>query len=291
MNRCVKQAACVLRRAGHFAQAGNVVLRPYQEVAIQAVVNSVRRRRGMRFVWIFPRQSGKDEALAILVQYLLTLFKNEGAEMVFFNPTFKPQTETSMRRLESRLSSNLLTLGKWGRRSGYIYQFNNAYCTYLSADPSAHVVSATANRLLVVNEAQDVGLLKYDKDIDPMAASSNATRLFAGTRWTESTLLEREYRLALEAEKVDHIRRVFFFHRRGGTQGGAGIRGTRGWGHCQAGPATPAGQDAVLLRIGGGSGGHVPARQAGAHARQPLRIDGAGGRQDLCVPDRRGGAG
>jgi hypothetical protein len=143
--------------------------------------------------------------------YLLTLFKNEGAEMVFFNPTFKPQTETSMRRLESRLNHNSLTLGKWRRRSGYIYQFNNAYCTYLSADPSAHVVSATANRLLVVNEAQDVGLLKYDKDIDPMAASSNATRLFAGTRWTESTLLEREYRLALEAEKLDHIRRVFFF--------------------------------------------------------------------------------
>jgi hypothetical protein len=200
-----------LRRPERFPLAGNVKLRPYQEIEIQGVVNSVRKKRGMSFVWIFPRQSGKDEALAILVQYLLTLFKNEGGEMVFFNPTFKPQTETSMRRLESRLRSNSITIGKWKRRSGYIYEMNNAYCTYLSADPTAHVVSATANRLLVVNEAQDVGMLKYDKDIDPMAASAHATKLFAGTRWTGTTLLEREYQLALEEEKKDGIRRVFFF--------------------------------------------------------------------------------
>jgi hypothetical protein len=211
MNRASEQTAFLLRRPARFSRAGNVLLRPYQEIAIQAVVNSVRKKRGMSFVWIFPRQSGKDEALAILVQYLLALFKNAGAEMVFFNPTFKPQTETSMRRLESRLGSNILTLGRWKRRSGYIYQMDNAYCTYLSADPTAHVVSATANRLLVINEAQDVGLLKYDKDIDPMAASTNATRLFSGTRWTGNTLLEREYQQALEAEKKDRLRRVFFF--------------------------------------------------------------------------------
>ena len=193
MNRISYKYAYLMRRAERFPLAGNIKLRSYQELAIQAVVNSVRKKRGMTFVWIFPRQSGKDEALAILVQYLLALFKNEGGEMVFFNPTFKPQTETSMRRLESRLNSNSITIGKWKRRSGYIYQMNNAYCTYLSADPSAHVVSATANRLLVVNEAQDVGLMKYDKDIDPMTASTNATKLLSGTRWTSDTLLEREY--------------------------------------------------------------------------------------------------
>ena len=206
-----KRAAYLLRRPDCFAQAGDVVLRPYQKLAIRAVVNSVRRQRGFSFVWIFPRQSGKDEALAILVQYLLTLFKNMGGEMVFFNPTFKPQTETSMRRLESRLKSNIFTIGRWKRRSGYIYQINNACCTYLSADPTAHVVSATANRLLVVNEAQDVGVFKYDKDIDPMAASGNATKVFSGTRWTSNTLLEREYQQALEDQKKDHIRRVFLF--------------------------------------------------------------------------------
>ena len=44
-----------------------------------------------------------------------------------------------------------------------------------------------------------------------MAASTNATKLFAGTRWTGNTLLEREYQQALEAEKKDGLRRVFFF--------------------------------------------------------------------------------
>ncbi len=211
MNRRAKRAAYLLRRPERFAQAGNLALRPYQELPVKGVENSVRKKRGMTFVWIFPRQSGKDEGLALLVQYMLTLFQNEGGEIVFFNPTFKPQTETSMRRLESRLRSNILTMGKWNRRSGYIYQINNAYCTYLSVDPTAHVVSATANRLLVVNEAQDVEILKYDKEISPMITSTHATKLFAGTRWTGDTLLEREYLRALEAEKEDGIRRVFFF--------------------------------------------------------------------------------
>jgi len=211
MNKAAYRTAYLLRKPERFAQAGNVQLRPYQQGAIQAVANSVLRQRGFSIVWIFPRQSGKDEALAIAVQYLLALYKNAGGEIVFFNPTFKPQTETSMRRLENRLSTNPLTAGRWRRRSGYIFQVGNAYCTYLSADPTAHVVSATANRLLVVNEAQDVGILKYDKDIFPMVASTNATRLFAGTRWTNNTLLEREYQMGLAAQKKDGLRRVFFF--------------------------------------------------------------------------------
>jgi hypothetical protein len=44
-----------------------------------------------------------------------------------------------------------------------------------------------------------------------MVASTNATRLFAGTRWTNNTLLEREYQMGLEAQKKDGLRRVFLF--------------------------------------------------------------------------------
>ena len=202
----------LLRRPALFSlQTGNIRLRPYQEQAIQAVIESVIYNRGMEFTWIFPRQSGKDESLAVLVQYLLTRAMTEGAEMVFFNPTFKPQTETSMRRLETRLQSNVLLKGKWKRKSGYIYQMGNAFCTYLSGDPSANTVGGTANLLLVVNEAQDISTFKYDKDIEPMVASTNATRLFSGTRWTNETLLEREYQRSLEEEKQDGFQRVFFF--------------------------------------------------------------------------------
>ncbi len=131
--------------------------------------------------------------------------------MVFINPTFKPQTETSMRRLEARLRTNILTRGRWQRKSVYIYTIGNAFCTYLSADPSASIVGATANRLLILNESQDITTFKYDKDLDPMVASTNATRLFSGTRWTSDTLLEREFQRAQEEEKRDNRRRVFFF--------------------------------------------------------------------------------
>ena len=207
-----RQIRYLMRRPALFSwQVGSIKLRPYQEQAIQAVIESVIYERGMEFTWIFPRQSGKDESLAVLVLYLLARSKNEGAEMVFFNPTFKPQTETSMRRLEARLQSNVLTRGKWKRKSGYIYQMKNAFCTYLSGDPAANTVGATANLLLVVNEAQDISTFKYDKDIEPTVASANATRLFSGTRWTTDTLLEREYQRSLEEEKRDGMQRVFFF--------------------------------------------------------------------------------
>jgi hypothetical protein len=206
-----RRAFC-LRRPERFALLGShIELRPYQQEAVQAVVDSVRYHKGLTFIWIFPRQSGKDEALALMVQYLLTLFSKVGGEFVFFNPTFKPQTETSMRRLESRLSSSGITMGKWKRKSGYIYQIGLANCTYMSADPTAHNVGATANRLLLVNEAQDISPFKYDKDIDPMVASVAATKLFSGTRWTSDTLLEREYQRALDAEKSDGVKRVFFY--------------------------------------------------------------------------------
>ena len=53
------------------SQTGNITLRPYQAEAMEAVISSVYHCRHLEFVWIFPRQSGKDETLAVLVQYLL----------------------------------------------------------------------------------------------------------------------------------------------------------------------------------------------------------------------------
>jgi hypothetical protein len=71
------------------------------------------------------------------------------------------------------------------------------------------VVGATASILLQCDEAQDVSLSKWDKEINPMAAATNATRVFWGTSWTSRTLLAREKRVALDKEKKDGIKRVF----------------------------------------------------------------------------------
>jgi hypothetical protein len=187
-----------------------VTLRSYQAEPAHAIVRSVLERQGLTFVVIFPRQSGKNELQAQLESYLLALLSNFDAEIVKVSPTWKPQAQNAMRRLERALRKNLVAraLG-WSKENGYIYRINQARVYFLSGAPGAHVVGATASTLLECDEAQDVSLAKWDKEFNPMAASTNATRLFWGTAWTSRTLLAREKRLALQAQAADGIRRVF----------------------------------------------------------------------------------
>jgi len=191
------------------ANASGVRLRSYQQEAALAIVDSVIHKRGLSFVVIFPRQSGKNELQAQIETYLLTLLARLPAEMVKVSPTWKPQTLNAMRRLERTLKRNLLTRTLWRKEQSYIYRVGEARIVFLSGSPTANVVGATANVLLECDEAQDVGIEKWDKEIAPMAASTNATRVFWGTAWTAATLLSREKRLALEAERRDGVRRVF----------------------------------------------------------------------------------
>lgn len=192
-----------------FSEGGGIRLRRYQQAAARAIVASVLQRQGMSFVVMFPRQSGKNELQAQIEAYLLTLFSQSEAEIVKVSPTWKPQSLNAMRRLERALSRNLLTRSRWKRESGYIYRLGQARVVFLSGAPEANIVGATASTLLEVDEAQDVPITKFDKDIAPMAASTNATRVFWGTAWTAQTLLGRELRAARQAEQQDGKRRVF----------------------------------------------------------------------------------
>jgi hypothetical protein len=107
------------------------------------------------------------------------------------------------------LERNRLTRKRWEKESGYIYRMGNARIFFLSGSPTTSVVGATASTLLQCDEAQDILTAKWDKDFSPMAASTNATRVFWGTAWTSQTLLARERRAAEEAERRDGKRRVF----------------------------------------------------------------------------------
>lgn len=158
---------------------------------------------------MFPRQSGKNELQAQLETYLLTLLSLQGAEIVKVSPTWKPQSQNAMRRLERILSQNKLTRNMWTKESGYIFRVGRARIFFFSGEREANIVGATASTLLEVDEAQDVLITKFDKDIAPMAASTNATRVFWGTAWTSQTLLARELRAARLAEAADGIRRAF----------------------------------------------------------------------------------
>lgn len=196
----------IVRFTHHF---GGLDLRTYQAAPARAILDSVLHKRGLSFVVMFPRQSGKNELQAQLEVFLLLLFSERSAEMVKISPTHQPQSLNAMRRLERALQSNLLTRDRWRVRAGNLYQFRNAHLTFLSGAPESHIVGATASMLLEVDEAQDVSIAKYDKEIAPMAASTNATRVFWGTAWTSHTLLARELRAARDAQNLDNIQRVF----------------------------------------------------------------------------------
>jgi hypothetical protein len=193
-----------------FAQhASQLTLRSYQQAVARAVVDSITRRRGLTIVVMFPRQSGKNELQAQLETYLLMLYSEDGGELVKVSPTWKPQAQNAMRRLERVLEKNLLTRGRWEKASGYLYRVGQAQMAFFSGAPEANIVGATASLLLEVDEAQDVSIEKYDRAIAPMAASTNATRVLWGTAWTGDTLLARELKTARAAESQDGLRRVF----------------------------------------------------------------------------------
>lgn len=210
MSSLIATIQTVLRNITLFcAHASGLPLRSYQQAAALAIVDSVLHRRGLSFVVIFPRQSGKNELQAQIEAYLLTLFSPTPAEIVKVSPTWKPQSLNAMRRLERVLKRNLITRGMWTKEAGYIYRIGDARILFFSGSPTANIVGATASTLLEIDEAQDITIEKYDKEIAPMAASTNATRVFFGTAWTSQTLLAREKRAALAAQQADGIQRVF----------------------------------------------------------------------------------
>lgn len=193
------------------AKGTGITLRPYQLEPARAILDSIKHKRGDTIVVMISRQSGKDELAANLKAYLLTRFAGHDVGIVEANPTYKPQTINAIMRLESRLTSNLMSRMFWKKRSDFIRMVGQAKVSFLSGDNSANVVGATASLLLIINEAQDIDPAIYDKKFAPMVASTNATRVFFGTAWTSDTLLARELANARELEKRDGRRRAFVY--------------------------------------------------------------------------------
>jgi hypothetical protein len=199
------------RNPEEWARLNGVHLRPYQVEVVCAIVDSVVNKRGLTFVVVLPRQSGKNELQAHLLAWMMFRFSRKGARMVSVSPTFKPQTINSMDRVRASLDRNSVTMGNWRASSGFVYKYGQSRLQFFSADPSAKVVGATADMVLSVDEAQDVAINKFDKDFDPMTASTNATRVFWGTVWTADTLLARQMRQAKQEQERDGIKRLFIY--------------------------------------------------------------------------------
>jgi len=187
-----------------------IPLRTYQVEPARAIVKSILTGQGLTFAVMMCRQAGKNELSAQLEAYLLNLYQRAGGGIVKASPTFKPQTVNSILRLCDRLE-NQWNRGSYRRREGYIVELGHARTFFFSADPHSSVVGGTASILLECDEAQDVQETKWDKDFEPMTASTNATRVFYGTAWTSDTLLAKTIAHLHQLHKRDGHRRVFTY--------------------------------------------------------------------------------
>ena len=184
-------------------------LRPYQAAPIARLQDSILNLYGDTLIIVFPRQSGKDEFLIQLMAYLLNFYSEFPLSMVAVNPTYKPQTLNALLRFDQVLARNPLTSSRWRKHGDFMRLVGQSRISFLSGDSKSNVVGATASLLLIINEAQDISPALYQRKFIPMAASTNATRLLAGTLWTSSTLLSQEIRHAQYSEKLDNRRRIF----------------------------------------------------------------------------------
>lgn len=183
-------------------------LRPYQVEPANAVIESCLQQQGLEFLWVFPRQSGKDEAVAQMVTYLLTLFHRVEAGIVHTYPT-GAQLSTGVTRLENRLD-NLWLKGRWWFKSKPTRRgVAKAQVAFFSAHPQARAEGATANLLLIINEAQDSDETTIERRFIPMRASANATALYVGTVRTKSDYLWKVKARLERQEAEDGLRRVF----------------------------------------------------------------------------------
>ncbi len=185
-------------------------LYPYQTPWADRIVQVAAEGRNETIVVEMARQSGKNETSAQIEAMLLARMGGVGGQMVKCAPTWKPQIVNSKLRLEQRAAMvrERLPFLAYRPRMGYMMECGRASLAFLSADPHASVVGATASLLMEVDEAQDVDKAKFDKDFAPMRASTGAPVVFYGTAWTDSTLLERAKRDVLEGRARGAVYRV-----------------------------------------------------------------------------------
>ena len=117
-----------------WAHACGVLLRPYQREIARAVKDSVLNRRGLTFVVILPRQSGKNELQAHLFAWLLFRYVYNGGNIVSVSPTFNPQTLNNMDRVRRSLDACVGSRGIWKSSQGRIYALKKARLLFYSGE-------------------------------------------------------------------------------------------------------------------------------------------------------------
>lgn len=165
-------------------------MRGYQAEPLRAIARCVASGEGGAIALMFSRQAGKNEVSAHFEAWALARYSAQpGAQIVKTAPTLRPQLTNSVLRLE-RVLRNRLLAGR-AHRDGAAVVLGGARVMFLSGSRTSNVVGATASLALEFDEAQDLDVAKHDRDFMPMAATTNAPRVYYGTAWTDDTLLAR----------------------------------------------------------------------------------------------------
>ena len=198
----------LLRRIDLFSRhVLRVPLYDYQLAPLQAILDSVLNRRGRDFLLIFPRQSGKNEAVAHLFVYLLNLLQRRGGSIVF--AAVGDGIGRGLRRLEERLDNDW-NRGCWKKSTRPLRRtLGKASVVFLSSHPAAYARGETAHWLLVIDELQDNDAQHVEAVFEPMRAAANATAVYLGTvRFSSDALWQK--RMQLERQQAaDGVQRVF----------------------------------------------------------------------------------
>ena len=181
----------------------------YQRPVADAITRSINERRGGIITVEMPRQSGKNQVSAVCELYQLIRHYRKGGTIIKTAPTYQPQLAISRRRIESLLNACLLTNGRWKVKDGNTIRFGRAQEIFLSAQPGANVVGATADIALFADEVQEIDEEKFDKDFNPMRAFKDTLLIMFGVRWTGDTLFEKNIFQNVESEKKDGFKRHY----------------------------------------------------------------------------------
>jgi hypothetical protein len=194
---------------GHYSRRVlKLPLHPYQLEPLQAVLQSIRNNDGDEFLLVFPRQSGKNEAVAQFLVFLMNVLKSRSGNIVY--GAIGDGLGRGIQRLEQRLE-NEVNKGQWLKGGRPLRRaIGRTPVVFVSSHPSASTRGETARHLLVIDELQDQDPTHVAAVFTPMRAAHNATALYLGTvRLTTDALWQKKSELERQSE-LDGRRRVFF---------------------------------------------------------------------------------
>jgi hypothetical protein len=192
----------------HFSRGAlRLPLYDYQLQPLYSIIDSIRKRCGREYLLLFSRQSGKNEAMAHLLVYMLNLLRRKGGNMVF--AATGNGLGRGVRRLEERLN-NPFNHRDWRKAAFPMSRvLGEAAVVFISSHPQSAARGETADHLLIVDEMQDQQRAHIEAVFTPMRAARNATAVYLGTaRTRHDALWLKKVELERQAE-IDGLRRVF----------------------------------------------------------------------------------